>query len=111
MRRTNARVLAEAAYFMGLGRELRLVATRPRARAMHTALNAFQELVRRRFREKARTLHPDAGGSTEAMQRLVEARDVLLALRVVCKPDGPGARPEVVLSAGEWVELVEKRGS
>jgi hypothetical protein len=39
---------------------------------------ASREEVERAFREKARVMHPDVGGSTEAMARLNEARAAAL---------------------------------
>ena len=40
---------------------------------------AGADAVETAFRQRLRTAHPDAGGSSEATRRLTEARDLLLA--------------------------------
>jgi hypothetical protein len=48
------------------------------------------------FRRKAKTAHPDAGGSAEAFQKLVEARDRLLASLGEKAPKPPAYAPSGV---------------
>jgi hypothetical protein len=40
---------------------------------------ATADAVETAFRQRLRTAHPDAGGSSDATRRLTEARDLLLA--------------------------------
>lgn len=48
------------------------------ALVLELALPTDQGAVKRAFREKARTRHPDHGGTNEAFREVKEARDVLL---------------------------------
>jgi len=49
------------------------------ARRLGVAVDALPEAVERAFRQRARTLHPDAGGDAVAFRSLVEARSTLVA--------------------------------
>jgi hypothetical protein len=45
----------------------------------------FRDDVRKKFRHKAKELHPDVQGSHEKMVELTQARDILLRLRLLPK--------------------------
>jgi hypothetical protein len=51
-------------------------------RLLEVCPGASLEEIQQAFRKKALTAHPDQGGSNEAMQELLEARDVLISRKI-----------------------------
>lgn len=47
---------------------------------LHTAPNSTNDEIKQNFRIEARRWHPDRGGDTDAMRRMIEARDYLLSM-------------------------------
>ncbi|MDX1401068.1 MAG: J domain-containing protein [Kiloniellales bacterium] len=54
----------------------------PMAALLGVPPNASRKEVSKAFRANAKKLHPDCGGSAEAFQRLLEARDTLIAKKL-----------------------------
>lgn len=64
------------------------------ARVLGVPADASSERVVAAFRRRAKSVHPDQGGSQEAMYELVQARSVLLGAG---PPPHAGPRPPVVI--------------
>lgn len=80
------------------------------ARVLGVPADAPSERVVAAFRRRAKSVHPDQGGSQEAMYELVQARSVLLGAG---PPPHAGPRPPVVIIRTEpplrrlWRMLLE----